>query len=73
MYLKLALAGKVIASAPLDAKEAGNLEYLYLKRSLLTEACSDLIATQRENPICFIEISSRMNKIHVRRRRNGLS
>ena len=62
MYLKLAIAGNVIASVPLNAKEAGNLEYLYTKRSLLMEACSNTIASGRENPIYYIEVPSKMNR-----------
>lgn len=61
MYLKLALAGKVIASAPLDAKEARNLEYVYTKRCLLEEACSSLLQPLPEKPVYYIEVSSRMN------------
>ena len=73
MYLKLALAGKVIASAPLDVKEAGNLEYIYLKRSLLTEACSNLITSERENPVYFIEVPSKMNGSLSTKRRGDRS
>jgi hypothetical protein len=62
MYLKIALAGNVIASVPLNASECRNLEYIYTKRQLLTEACSMAIAAQRENPVYFIEVASRMNK-----------
>jgi hypothetical protein len=73
MYLKLALAGRVIASAPLDAKEVGNLEYLYTKRSLLTETCCNLIASQRENPVYYIEVSSKMNESFLPNDHIGLS
>lgn len=66
MFLKLALAEKVIASAPLDAKQAGNLEYLYTKRSMLEEACCDAIAFQKEIPVYFIEVASRMNNCSSR-------
>lgn len=62
MYLKLAVAGKVIASVPLNVKEASNLEYLYTKRFLLTEACSPLLHAQKENPVYFIEVDSKMNR-----------
>ena len=61
MYLKLALAGKVIASVPLNEKEVSNLEYLYTKRNLLTEACAALIYAQTERPVYYIEAASKMN------------
>jgi hypothetical protein len=61
MYLKLAIADHVIASVPLNALEAGNLEYVYTKRSLLAEACCDTIHAQNELPVYYIEVPSRMN------------
>ena len=62
MYLKIAIAGNVIASVPLNAKEAGNLEYIYTKRCQLTEACSDAIHRQKEFPVYYIEVASKMNQ-----------
>lgn len=62
MYLKLAIAGKVIASVPLNSKEATNLEYIYTKRCLLTEACGSFIQAQEDKPVYYIEVPSRMNK-----------
>jgi hypothetical protein len=62
MYLKLTIGGNVIASVPLDAEEATNLEYVYTKRCLLMEACSYLIASQEETPVYYIEVPSKMNK-----------
>jgi hypothetical protein len=61
MYLKLAIAGQVIASVQLNVQEAGNLEYIYTKRSLLAEACCDTIHAQNELPVYYIEVASRMN------------
>lgn len=61
MYLKLAIAGQVIASVQLNAQEAGNLEYLYTKRSLLAEACCETLHAQNELPVYYIEVASRMN------------
>jgi hypothetical protein len=69
MFLKLAIEGKVIASAPLDAKEAGNLEYLFTKRSMLAEACCDTIALHEKTPVYFIEVASRMNRFPSSRKR----
>lgn len=63
MQLKLALSGTVIASVPLNAAEAANLEYVYAKRSLLTEACASLIATYGEQPVYYIEVPSKMNNV----------
>jgi hypothetical protein len=62
MHLKLAIGGNVIASVPLNEKKAGSLEYIYTKRCMLTEACSTTIATQKELPVYFIEVASKMNK-----------
>ena len=62
MYLKLAIAGNVIASVPLNGKEARSLEYIYAKRSQLTEACSATIVSQTEQPVYYIEVPSKMNK-----------
>ena len=62
MYLKIAIAGNVIASVPLSAKEAGNLEYIHARRRLLTEACRDAIQAQNESPVYFIEVASKMNR-----------
>jgi hypothetical protein len=62
MQLKLAIAGRVIASVPLNEKEASNLEYIYTRRCLLTEACSALILSETEKPVYFIEAASKMNK-----------
>lgn len=64
MQLKLALAGTVIASVPLNAAEAANLEYVYAKRILLTEACAPLIAAVGEPPIYYIEVPSKMNNVY---------
>jgi hypothetical protein len=61
MYLKLAIAGNVIASVPLNSKEATNLEYIYAKRCLLAEACCTAFADEQEQPVYFIEVSSKMN------------
>ena len=61
MYLKLAIAGQVIASVQLNVQEAGNLEYIYTKRSLLAEACCETIYAQNELPVYYIEVASRMN------------
>lgn len=62
MYLKLAIAGKVVASVSLNAREATNLEYLYSRRCLLTEACSAFIDADTEAPVYFIEVPSKMNR-----------
>ncbi|HEV7333068.1 MAG TPA: hypothetical protein VGN63_18680 [Flavisolibacter sp.] len=62
MYLKLAIAGDVIASVQLNAQEVGNLEYIYTKRSLLTEACSETIHAKNEFPVYYIEVASKMNR-----------
>ena len=61
MYLKLAIAGNVVASVPLNATEAANLEYVYAKRTLLTEACASMIFSQRDEPVYYIEVPSKMN------------
>lgn len=61
MFLKLAIDGNTIASVPLDAAEAGNLEYLFNKKSLLSEACRTEIARQAVLPVYFIEVASKMN------------
>lgn len=61
MYLKLAIAGNVIASVPLNATEAGNLEYVYAKRTLLAEACASMIVSRKDEPVYFIEVPSKMN------------
>lgn len=61
MYLKLAIAGHVIASVPLNTAEAGNLEYVYSKRCQLTEACAALIVSQKDEPVYYIEVPSKMN------------
>ncbi len=66
MRLKLAVGGQIIASVPLNAKKATNLEYVYTKRCLLSEACAATIAAQPESPVYFIEIASKMNR-RVRR------
>lgn len=63
MRLKIAIGGNVIASIPLNEKEAGSLEYIYDRKSVLTEACAFAIAAQKEAPEYFIEVSSRMNKL----------
>jgi hypothetical protein len=63
MHLKLSLGGAVIASVPLNEKEVGSLEYVYAKRNLLTEACSLAIALQKESPVYFIEVGSKMNTL----------
>jgi hypothetical protein len=62
MYLKVAIAGQVIASVQLNAREAGNLEYLYTKRCQLTESCVDTIQSQKEFPVYYIEVPSKMNR-----------
>jgi hypothetical protein len=61
MRLKLAIGGNVIASILLNEKKAGNLEYVYKKRCLLTEACAESIASQTDKPVYFIEVPSKMN------------
>lgn len=61
MYLKIAIAGNVVASVPLNAAQAGNLEYVYSKRTLLTEACAAMIVSQKDEPVYYIEVPSRMN------------
>jgi hypothetical protein len=61
MYLKLAISGNVIASVPLNASEAGNLEYVYSKKTLLTEACAAMIISQKDEPVYYIEVPSKMN------------
>lgn len=63
MYLKVAIAGQVIASVPLNAREAGNLEYLYTKRCQLAEACVELLHAQSESPVYYIEVPSKMNRM----------
>lgn len=62
MHLKIAIAGNVIASVPLNGQEARSLEYIYTKKSLLTEACSAAIFSQTEQPVYYIEVPSKMNK-----------
>lgn len=62
MYLKLAIAGNVIASVPLNSNEVSNLEYVYAKRSLLAEACCNILSLQEETPVYYIEVPSQMNK-----------
>ena len=61
MRLKLTIAGKFIASIPLDATEALNLEYIHSKRYQLAESCSMLIQSQTETPVYYIEVPSKMN------------
>lgn len=51
-----------MASIPLNAHEAANLEYVYARRCLLTEACAMLIAAYKEQPVYYIEVASKMNK-----------
>ncbi|RZJ99704.1 MAG: hypothetical protein EOO46_22195 [Flavobacterium sp.] len=63
MYLKLAIAGRVIASVPLNAREAGNLEYLYTKRCQLRDACVEALQLQKEFPVFYIEVPSKMNRL----------
>jgi hypothetical protein len=67
MRLKLAIGGNVIASILLNEEKAGNLEYVYTKRCLLTEACADTIASQADKPVFFIEVPSKMNSQPLRR------
>ena len=62
MHLKLSLGGTVIASVPLNQNEAVSLEYIYTKCSLLTEACSHTIAGQKDSPVYYIEVGSKMNR-----------
>lgn len=69
MYLKVAIAGQVIASMPLNAREAGNLEYLYAKRCQLTESCVDTIQSQKEFPVYYIEVPSKMNRVANKKQR----
>ncbi len=57
----------MIASMSLNAKKAGNLEYVYTKRCLLTEACAGTLSSQAEKPIFFIEVGSKMNRRPQRR------
>lgn len=61
MHLKLAIAGNVIASVPLNAAEATNLEYVFTQKGMLTEACAAMIVAQKDEPVYFIEVPSRMN------------
>ncbi|NTS42030.1 hypothetical protein HRG84_14070 [Flavisolibacter sp. BT320] len=63
MYLKIAIAGQVIASVHLNAREASNLEYLYTKRCQLKEACVEALQSQKEFPVFYIEVPSKMNRV----------
>ena len=62
MRLKLSIAGKEFASIPLDEKKASSLDYLHAKRRLLMASHSDFIASQKQSPVCYIEVASKMNR-----------
>lgn len=62
MRLKLAVAGKEIASIPIDAQKASSRDYLQAKRRLLMTAHFLTITQQEEPPIYYIEVGSKMNK-----------
>lgn len=62
MQLKLSIAGKEIASIPLDAKRASNFDYLNAKRRLLMATHTSVIASQKQLPVCYIQVGSKMNR-----------
>jgi hypothetical protein len=62
MRLKLSVAGKEIASVPIDAGKAKNWDYLQAKRRLLNAAHFLKIKQGQEPPVYYIQVSSKMNK-----------
>jgi hypothetical protein len=62
MRIKLSVAGKEIASVPIDAGKAKNWDYLQAKRRLLTTMHFLKIQQEKEPPVYYIQVSSKMNK-----------
>lgn len=62
MRLNLALAGKVIASIPLDKERWNSHDYLQAKRRLLTAVHAPVILEQAAEPVFYIQVGSKMNQ-----------
>lgn len=62
MFLTLAIAGKELASIPIDASRATCHQYLQTKRRLLLMTKEALVHQQEESPIYYIKVGSKMNK-----------
>lgn len=62
MRLTLAVAGKELASVPLDAEKANSYDYVQAKRRLLQAAHHNALAKSKEPPVYYIQVSSKMNR-----------
>ena len=62
MRLKLAVAGKEIASVPLDASRINSHVYLQSKQRLLAMANLHWFHQSEEPPVYYIEVASKMNR-----------
>ena len=62
MRLTLAVAGKELASVPLDAEKANRTDYVQAKKRLLQAAHHNVLQKSKEPPVYYIQVSSKLNR-----------
>ncbi|HET7897280.1 MAG TPA: hypothetical protein VFL47_06415 [Flavisolibacter sp.] len=71
MRLKLTVAGKEIASVPLDASRINSHVYLQSKQRLLAMANLHWFHQLEEPPVYYIEVASKMNPKETQTKRKA--